>query len=208
MLKDYGVARNETEQKIIAGIVDEGGRIARIVHDLLTFARRDSHEVTRVSVADTIGSSISVFGRQLDLDGILVEVDIEDRLPQVMMNGSLLRQVIINMVANARHALKNKSLGERMFRIKASSVRQASGECVLIEFYDTGEGIAPEHLDKVFDPFFTTRRDSGGTGLGLSLSFGIVRNYGGTITVESEQGNHTCFRVELPAACSREEMHA
>src|SRR6185436_14829304 len=83
----------------------------------------------------------------------------------------------------------------KLFRITARHV----GETVRVEFYDNGVGIKREDLGKVFDPFFTTRRETGGTGLGLSVSFGIIRDFGGTIKVESEEGKFTRFIIELSA---------
>jgi signal transduction histidine kinase len=208
LLKDAGLARSEIERQVIDGIIDEGGRIAKIVRDLLAFARRDSQELAQINIAETIKNSMSLFGRQLDTDGISVEIDAGEDIPPVLASGSLLRQVIVNMITNARHALKAKSTDNKVFRIAVRAVGRGEGASVRIEFFDNGVGIPRQNLDKVFDPFFTTRRDSGGTGLGLSLSFGIVRTYGGTITVESEEGAFTRFRVELPAAPAREEEYA
>jgi signal transduction histidine kinase len=91
-----------------------------------------------------------------------------------------------------------------VLRVTARAVERAGGQRVRVEFFDSGVGIRREEIDKVFDPFFTTRRATGGTGLGLSLSFGIVREYGGTITVESGEGSHTRFVVELPATGASE----
>jgi signal transduction histidine kinase len=87
-----------------------------------------------------------------------------------------------------------------VFRISA----RRAGKNVRVEFYDNGVGIKREHLNKVFDPFFTTRRDGGGTGLGLSVSFGIIRDFGGTISVESEEGKYSRFIIELAAVESLE----
>ncbi len=207
LLKDDEVARTAEQRRMVDGIISEGERIARIVRDLLTFARQDPHELTRVNIAETIEASLSLFGHQLRKDGIRVETEVEDDLPPVMADGPRLRQVMVNMVSNAHHALRAKPAGEKVFRTTARAVRRPGGARVQIEFYDTGVGIRREDIDKVFDPFFTTRRATGGTGLGLSLSFGIVREYGGTITVESAEGSHTRFVVELPAAGQRGIEH-
>ncbi|HEY9285332.1 MAG TPA: ATP-binding protein [Pyrinomonadaceae bacterium] len=200
LLKDDGVARTDEQHRMIDGIIDEGERIARIVRDLLTFARHDPRERTPVHLADTIDASLSLFGHQFVKDGVAVEIDVEDGLPPVMADGSRLRQVVINMISNAHHALRAKAGGEKALRVTARAVERAGGRRVRVEFFDNGAGIRREDIDKVFDPFFTTRRATGGTGLGLSLSFGIVREYGGTIAVESVEGSHTRFVVELPAA--------
>ncbi len=104
--------------------------------------------------------------------------------------------------------LKSKREGDRLFRIEASNDSRGDQRIVCMEFYDNGPGITPENIERVFDPFFTTRRDSGGTGLGLSLSFGIIRSYGGTIRAESDPGRFTRFIVELPVASKLEHGYA
>lgn len=202
LLKDERVERSEFERQMIDGIIDEGGRIAHIVRGLLSFARHDTHEMRRVRLAEAIKSSLALFGRQFDKDDITVEIDVPDDLLPLRADASRLRQLVLNMVSNAHHALKMKPPGEgyrKLFRIRARSVESGGRSFVSIEFYDNGVGIPAAVLGKVFDPFFTTRRDAGGTGLGLSLSFSIVRDHGGTIRAESEEGRFACFIVELPA---------
>jgi PAS domain S-box-containing protein len=199
LLKDEEQPRSEFEQQMIDGIIDEGQRIAQIVRGLLTFARADTHELRQVHFADSIRTSLALFGRQFEKDGITVAIDLEPDLPLVRANGSRLRQVVVNMISNAYHALKAKpadSGEQKLFRITA---RRAANKIVRVEFYDNGVGIKREDLGKVFDPFFTTRRETGGTGLGLSVSFGIIRDFGGTINVESEEGRFTRFIIELSA---------
>lgn len=215
LLKDEPVTRTKFEHQMIDGIIDEGGRIAEIVRGLLTFARHDEHERRQVDLAEMIDTSIALFGRQLEKDGVRVEIDTAPDLPPVRGDVSRLRQVIVNMISNAHHALKAKPAAateEKIFRIKAHPVEKigngrSQGELVRIEFYDNGTGISRKDMQKVFDPFFTTRRDSGGTGLGLSISFGIVRDHGGTITVSSEEGRYTRFQIELPIVAQAEHQY-
>jgi PAS domain S-box-containing protein len=210
LLKDEEVPRSEFEQQMIDGIIDEGERIAQIVRGLLAFARADTHELRQIHFAESIKTSIALFGHQFEKDGIVVEINLEPDLPLVRADGSRLRQVVVNMISNAHHALKAKraDAGEqKLFKITARRAGK-HGEIVRVEFYDNGIGIKREDLGKVFDPFFTTRRDGGGTGLGLSVSFGIVRDFGGNITVESEEGKFTRFIVELAAVEASEAQYA
>ena len=201
LLKDEDKLRSEFEQQMIDGIIDEGGRIAKIVRGLLAFARAEAHELEKVHFADSIETSIALFGRQFEKDGISFEIDLEPNLPLVRADGSRLRQVMVNMISNAHHALKAKTLNPAEQKVLKITARRAgkNGEIVRVEFYDNGVGIKREDLGKVFDPFFTTRREAGGTGLGLSVSFGIIRDFGGTISVESEEGKFTRFIIELSA---------
>jgi signal transduction histidine kinase len=210
LLKDEETPRSEFEQQMIDGIIDEGQRIAQIVRGLLTFARADTHELKQVHFADSIKTSIALFGRQFQKDGIKLEIELEPQLPLVRADGSRLRQVVVNMISNAHHALKAKASNPSEPKLFKISARRAgtNGEKVRVEFYDNGVGIKRTDLGKVFDPFFTTRRESGGTGLGLSVSFGIIRDFGGTISVESEEGKFTRFVIELSAVEAWEAEYA
>lgn len=208
LLKDDNVARNEIERRMVDGIIEEGDRIASIVRNLLTFARQDGNLAAPVAIEQVIGNSISLFGHQLERDGVTLEIETDPEIYPVRADASRLRQVVVNMITNAHHALKARPRGERLFRITACNAARAAERVVRMEFYDNGPGVARENIDKIFDPFFTTRRDSGGTGLGLSLSFGIIHDYGGQIWVESEEGRYTRFIVELPADFSREAEYA
>ena len=210
LLKDEDSPRTEFEQQMIDGIIDEGERIAKIVRGLLTFASANPHELRQVPFADSIKTSIALFGRQFEKDGITVKIDLEPNLPLVRADDSRLRQVVVNLISNAHHALKAKPvkpLEQKLFSITARRAGK-NGELVRVEFYDNGVGIKREDLSKVFDPFFTTRRETGGTGLGLSISFGIIRDFGGTINVESEEGKFTRFIIELSAIEAWEPEYA
>jgi PAS domain S-box-containing protein len=210
LLKDEERPRSEFEEQMIDGIIEEGERIAQIVRGLLAFARADTQELRQVHFAESIKTSIALFGHQFEKDGITVEINLEPDLPLVRADGSRLRQVVVNMISNAHHALKAKagnSDEQKLFRITAHRAGK-HGELVRVEFYDNGVGIKREDLGKVFDPFFTTRREMGGTGLGLSVSFGIVRDFGGKITVESEEGEFTRFIIELAAVEATKAQYA
>jgi PAS domain S-box-containing protein len=201
LLKDEETRRSDFELQMLDGIIEEGERIASIVRGLLTFARHDDNRRSLVSLAEVVRTSLALFGRQFDKDGIGVETDLPEDLPHVYADGSRLRQVVVNMVSNAYHSLKEKGPDggrEKLLRISARRVESGGRALVRVEFYDNGVGIRREDLERVFDPFFTTRRDTGGTGLGLSISFGIVREHGGTILTESERGEFARFIVELP----------
>ena len=210
LLKDEERPRSEFEEQMINGIIDEGERIAQIVRGLLTFARADNPELRPVHLSESIKTSIALFGHQFEKDGITLAIELEPDLPLVRADNSRLRQVVVNMISNAHHALQAKQANpagspeRKLFKITA----RKRGKVVRLEFYDNGVGIKREDLDKVFNPFFTTRRDGGGTGLGLSVSFGIIRDFGGTISVESEEGKFTRFIVELAAAEAAQAQYA
>ena len=210
LLKDEERPRTEFERRMIDGIIDEGERIAQIVRGLLTFARADTQDLRPVHLSDSINTSIALFGHQFEKDGITLAIDLEPDLPLVRADNSRLRQVVVNMISNAHHALKAKRANPRERKIFRISARRDGkhGESVRLEFYDNGIGIKRENLNKVFDPFFTTRREMGGTGLGLSVSFGIIRDFGGKIIVESEEGKFTRFIIELAAVEASQAQYA
>jgi PAS domain S-box-containing protein len=207
LLRDDGLAHNTIEQRMLDGIIEEGNRIAKIVRDLLTFARQDPYMPAVVAIAPLVENSVSLFGHQLEKDDISVEIDIADAILPVRADASRLRQVIVNMISNAHHALSAKDSVTKHFRISARNQERAGKKMVCLEFYDNGVGISRQTIEKVFDPFFTSRRDSGGTGLGLSLSFGIIQSFDGKITVDSDEGRFTRFVVELPAATEWRDEH-
>ena len=113
-------------------------------------------------------------------------------LPPIAGDRSQLSQVILNLVVNAVQAMQERGT------LTITTRFDPANDAVEMAFADTGRGIAPEDLGRVFDPFFTTKTDGQGTGLGLSIAYGIVTRHHGTITVESEVGRGTTFRIRLP----------
>ena len=122
-------------------------------------------------------------------------------LPEIECLPSQLNQVVMNLVVNAAQAI-GPERGTITLR------NGVDGERVWLEVSDSGCGIDQEHLAKIFDPFFTTKPVGQGTGLGLSLSYGIVKKHGGQISVQSQPGVGSTFRVELPIRQARQELPA
>jgi len=183
-------------------IVKEGERVAQIVRNLQDFARRapSPHAPTRMS--DVVRSCLGIVEGVLRHDQIIVALSVPDDLPLVRCREDQLRQVLMNLITNARGALN-----DRYPRYDEHKVVEISGEqhtrddqtWVRISVKDYGVGIEPDDQPRVFEPFFTTRKDSGGIGLGLSVSSGIVMAHGGSLDVHSEFGNYTEFHLDLPA---------
>jgi two-component system NtrC family sensor kinase len=176
-------------------IAEESERAARIVRNLLAFARRQSAARTQQDLADLFGRVMSLRSYELRLNGIELITDFEADLPPVVADGSQLQQALLNLVLNAEQAMR----GQPVKRLHVGAKYDAAAAAVEIFIRDTGHGIDPANLSRIFDPFFTTREVGEGTGLGLSICYGIVRDHGGHISVESVVNGGTRFSVLLPA---------
>lgn len=171
------------------------GRVGQIVRDLKDFSRVDSHQEWQwANLQQGIESTLNIVAGELKYKADVVK-EYQD-LPDIECLPSQINQVIMNLVINAAQAM-----GPERGTITLRTGVQ--GETAIIEVADTGSGIAPETLQKIFDPFFTTKPVGQGTGLGLSLSYGIVKKHGGDISVRSTLGAGTTFRVQLPLRQNR-----
>jgi two-component system, NtrC family, sensor kinase len=124
--------------------------------------------------------------------GIEVITELDPAVPLVRADHQKIQQVLLNLIVNAEHAMQ--SVPERRLRL----VTRCEGDGVSIAITDTGSGMSPEVQARIFEPFFTTKPEGTGTGLGLSVSYGIVQAHGGSLTCESTPGLGTTFRIALP----------
>ncbi|MBI5023580.1 MAG: nitrate- and nitrite sensing domain-containing protein [Candidatus Omnitrophica bacterium] len=164
------------------------GRIQKIVMDLRTFAREDKNEMEHVKIEDVIEGILAIVHSEIKYKAEL-EKDYGDT-PLIECSPRRLGQVFINLIVNALHAIEGTGT------IAIKTYTQDGFVCVDVR--DTGKGIPPEILNKIFDPFFTTKPVGQGTGLGLSVSYEIVKKHGGDITVRSKAGEGATFTVMLP----------
>ncbi|MBI4161186.1 MAG: PAS domain S-box protein [Acidobacteria bacterium] len=181
--------RSPEEHRMLRQIESQAFRASQIANRLLDLARADGdlHEV--VEVNPLVRETLALFAPQVRGREIRIEAELE-AIPEVVGHRGRLQQVLLNLLWNAVDALPAGG------RIRVSTHR-FPGE-VRLSVRDDGVGIPPEHLSRVFDPFFSTKQSRGGTGLGLSVSFGIVREHGGRIEAESDPGSGSCFHVCLP----------
>ncbi len=181
-------------------IVQAARRAAHIVEDLLIFARQRVPDFQPTDVAALIRQVVSFHAGALAEDHIGIKLLLAPDLPPVRADPGQLELVLMNLIMNAQQAMVESS-GQGNIEVRASfgEPGKRPGEWVRIEVVDDGPGISPENLLRVFDPFFTTREDLGGTGMGLSICYGIVVRHGGLIWAESEPGQGAHFFVELPA---------
>lgn len=172
-------------------VEEETERIQRIVKDLLDFARPKKPDLKETFINNVVHKSMRLVHNMICICNIEAQLDLADDLPSVYIDEHQIQGVLINLLTNALHA---SSPGDRLHL----STRFNPGTSrVEVEVEDAGKGIAPEMLPHIFDPFFTTKGASG-TGLGLFVSYGIIKNHNGDLRVRSELGEGTCFTMELP----------
>jgi hypothetical protein len=191
------ISEDEQKSKLLDKIAKQTFRASEIVNSLLSFSRTSPTEFVEVDVSKVIHETLNLVEHQLQKSAIEVKLDAPPALPPVKGNAGKLQQVFLNLFLNARDAMDGGGT-------LAIHVWSESG-FARIDVSDTGQGIAAEHLERIYDPFFTTKAARKGTGLGLSVTYGIVREHGGTIEVESRIGAGSRFRVELPLA--RKPVH-
>jgi signal transduction histidine kinase len=180
-------------------VEEECERAARIIRELLVFARRKPPERKPVHLNDVARAALHLQAPEFDLSGIRAVAELAP-LPPILGDAHQMQQVLLNLFANAAHAMKTAH-GGGVLTVRS---RQDAGSAVL-EVEDNGPGIAPENLNRVFDPFFTTKGVGEGTGLGLSVSIGIVEAHGGSIQAENVAGAGARFTLKLPLG---EELEA
>ena len=180
-------------------IVRAADRCVRVVRNFLALAREQPPERTHVDVNGVIRGAVELLEYELRTDGVEVELELSPDVPGLWADPHQLHQVLVNLIANAHHAMRRVDSNAR--RLRASARATAGG--VRIEVSDSGPGIPPEIQGRIFEPFFTTKGPGQGTGLGLSLSHGIVQDHGGTIRVDSEPGRGATFVIELPVGSER-----
>jgi PAS domain S-box-containing protein len=191
----------DTDKSLCEDIISEGNRIASIVSNLLNFARDHAEQVRPTRVIEVIDRSLALLGRRFQKQGVEVLVEEVGEVPRALVRTQQLQQVILNLIVNARDALLERSTQpEKLISIRISAVGAPDTEQVEIRVRDNGPGIPEPIRMRIFDAFFTTKRNRGGTGLGLSVSREIIEAHGGQLTVESELGSWTEFRIVLPAA--------
>jgi signal transduction histidine kinase len=171
-------------------IANEAQRCRKIVQSLLDFARQTKPMQKLQDINSIITESIYLTKKQAEFSEVVIRSDLADQLPKIYVDKEQIQQLLINLILNAVESTgPGGSITISTFNF------QESGE-IGINVADTGKGIAKENLEKIFDPFFTTREY--GTGLGLSIVHSIVERHSGTIEVDSQPEQGTCFKVRLP----------
>ena len=183
---------DEQDKEDLDLIINETTRVGEIVRGLLDFARERAVEKEPLDVNDAVQQAVRLLGNRKAFQQVVVNEDLAGNLPRVAGDMNQLQQVLLNLSFNACAAMPNGGA-----LTIGTSLRDGR---VLVRVADTGCGIKTEHLDRIFEPFFSTKPVGEGTGLGLSISYGIVQQHGGDLKVESEEGKGTTFTIVLPPA--------
>lgn len=176
---------------------DETNRMAKIVRELLDFARESRMELSSCSVNTLLKDTLMLCEPHFK-NSVNIQLKLLESLPEIQADKNRLKQVFINLLLNAAQAMPEGGQLAVKTQFIPEGYASLKPRCILIEFMDSGHGISKENLPKIFDPFFTTKETGQGTGLGLSLAYGIIQQHGGDIFVESEEGRNTTFKVILP----------
>jgi PAS domain S-box-containing protein len=187
---------------VLDKITQQSFRAAEIANGLLNFSRTSTTEFRETNLNQVIRDTLSLLDHQFKTAQIMVDLDLAEQLPLIHGNPGKLQQVFLNLLLNAKEAMPSGG------RLRVATLANGHVEAIV---NDSGSGIAPEHLKRIYDPFFTTKTtprpgDRRGTGLGLSVSYGIIQEHAGKIHVESAVGAGTTFHLEFPLL--RKSVHA
>jgi PAS domain S-box-containing protein len=180
-------------------------RIARIVDHLREFSRQTKPEFQKIDINQPVENALLITGQQLLDHGISVVRKLSGDLPRIFGDPNQLEEVFLNLISNARDALDDAGAKKKEIIIASSLSEDGGPPSVVVSVKDTGVGIPPEILEKVLEPFFSTKPVGKGTGLGLSLCFGIIEAHRGRLEIKSKQGEWTEVRIILPVQETEKE---
>ena len=175
-------------------VMREARRARDVVRRLLDFARQSESTRARSSMNETVQDIVALTKHLIHTNGVELELDLEDNLPWALVDSNQMKQVLLNLVHNALQAMP---AGGNIKIVTRTATRNGR-DWIMVSVKDTGIGIPTADLTRIFEPFYTTRGNSGGTGLGLSVTYGIITDHGGQIEVESQPGMGAKFTVWIP----------
>ena len=187
----YETMSREELKEMIEDILVQADEASQVVKNLLNFSRSERTHLQLLNIGQVINDALKLINNQLVISNIQLKLDIAKDLPLIKGKSKDLQQVFINMFLNAINAMPNRGT----ISIKADKISESY---IKVDLSDTGTGIKPQDLEHIFDPFYTTKEVGSGTGLGLSLSYGIIRTHNGRIEVKSELNKGTTFSIFLP----------
>jgi len=189
------VPEHDSKRRALEVIEQEIERMGHLVANLLQFSRRSQPQISRVDVREEITSTLDLIAHHLRNRRISVVREFAPDVPMMHADRELLRQLFLNLFTNASDAMPQ---GGTLTVHVVAGVLESGAPAVVMEFVDTGVGIAPDDLPKVLEPFFTTKPEGKGTGLGLPICRRIVQEHHGTFNIVSDVGQGTTVHIVLP----------
>jgi PAS domain S-box-containing protein len=208
MVKKGAIIRDEDILNTTRDIIENVKRATKVIQHVRSFARQSEIVRNRVNINNPIWDVFKILGNQINVHQVRVELKLAQDLPDIMAEHNRLEQVFINLVSNAIDAMDEKTEhpdykdAEKRLTIES----YAENGLVVVNVSDTGVGMTEEVMNKILEPFFTTKKVGKGTGLGVSISYGIVKDYDGTIDIDSKVGVGTTFRLKFPAMDKGREL--
>jgi PAS domain S-box-containing protein len=188
-------------QEVVQEISSQVDRAAEIIQTLRSFGRKADLARERLDSNTPVREVLTLVRRQFELENIHFELRLAEDLPPILAQNNRLQQVFFNLLTNARDAVNERAATEGPeYRKTVTLATRLDNSRVLVEVGDNGVGIPDAVKDKIFEPFFTTKEIGQGMGLGLAITYGIVKDYGGDIRIDSSAGAGTTFQVSFPAA--------
>jgi len=174
-------------------LVYEAERLNRSITELLNYARPTTLKKEQINIGDLVASSLKLISGDAQALGVKTSLEIDPDIPSINVDRDRINQVLLNLYLNGLQAFEASSLEKEL---KVSVHSDAAGRAIRIEIQDNGKGVSQENIDKVLDPYFTTKPE--GTGLGLALAYKIVDEHNGTIRFKSTEGQGTAVSVTIP----------
>jgi two-component system NtrC family sensor kinase len=200
LMKQRTPAERTQDVEDLDVIIEQAERCTKIIRGLLGFSRKGTSEKMAINVNDLMEHTISMLTNQSKFYNVAVDMHLAPDLKPVVVDPNQIQQVILNIFTNAADAMNDRG----RIAIETRAVREGGQQYVEMSFTDTGPGILPEHMNRIFEPFFTTKPVGKGTGLGMPVSYGIVKRHGGDILVRSTVGKGSTFVVRLPVEVPEE----
>lgn len=190
---------NEDVDRVARSVAGQVKRASDIINRLRDFGRKPDFKIEPVNLNKVINNVVQIIGQQLELNNVQVHFDLDWTLPKILVNANRLEQVMFNLISNARDAMEalpldNQANVGRMIKLST----YASADVVVCKVEDTGTGISSRVKDKIFEPFYTTKEVGKGMGLGLAITYGILRDFGAGIEAGNREEGGACFTLTFP----------
>lgn len=198
---DEGISinKNSEEYEFLLGIIEESQRISKIIGNLSEFSKKgEEKDFSPVKIPDIIEKVVKLLSYKIKRNQINVEMKIDENFPTLMLQQYRIEHCLFNLMLNSIHALENIKDREKIIRITSNIIESDDQKDLVIKFYDNGEGIPDEFITNIFTPFFSTRREKKGIGLGLYTVQNVIEDMKGKITITSKNEEWTEFRIVIP----------